>query len=223
MFTGIVRAIGTVVERRPEEGGIRFRVEAPTLAAALAPGDSLALDGVCQTLTRVDPPGLEFQAVRTTLSRTTLGEWEPGRRVNLEPPLAAGEPLGGHLVQGHVDGVGRVVEVERAGETVFLRIRLPREVERVTVLHGSLAVDGVSLTVNGLEGAVAELAIIPYTWSHTALSRLGAGDGVNVEADLVGKYVRKLVEPYGREPERGRNAAHGPAGAGEPSTRTSDR
>lgn len=228
MFTGIVRATGRIVERRAGGEGIVFRVEAPEIADRLGPGDSIAVDGVCQTVTASRAPEIEFHAVRTTLSRTTLGSWEPGRQVNLEPPLAAGDALGGHLVQGHVDGVAPVLEVEPAGETVFLRIRLPREVARVTVLHGSLAVDGVSLTVNALDADVAELAIIPYTWTRTALSRLRVGDGVNVEADLIGKYVRKLVEPYGREPrapgpERTGSAPSEPDGAREPSTRTSDR
>lgn len=223
MFTGIVQSTGSVAERRPAGEGIVFRIEAPGMADRLRPGDSIAVDGVCQTVTASEPPALEFHAVRTTLGRTTLGAWEPGRRVNLEPALAAGDPLGGHLVQGHVDGIATVLEVEPADETVFVRIRLPEEVARVTVLHGSLAVDGVSLTVNALEADVAELAIIPYTWTRTALSRLSAGDGVNVEADLIGKYVRKLVEPYGREPERTRGAPPEPGGAREPSTRTSDR
>ncbi|MFQ5888893.1 MAG: riboflavin synthase [Gemmatimonadota bacterium] len=211
MFTGIVQAVGIVLERVSLEGGLHFRVGAPDFAVALAAGQSVAVDGVCHTVTRADEEGFEFESIRTTLSRTTLGEWRPGRSVNLEPALATGERFGGHLMQGHVDGIGRVLEVEKAGETTFLRVRLPAEVARLTVPFGSLALDGVSLTVNGLRGDVAELAIIPYTWSHTALSRLTGGDTVNIEADLIGKYVDKLLRPYvereataaGSHPERG--------------------
>lgn len=196
MFTGLVQAVGTVEERRPEEGGLAFRVRAAGFASGLGEGESVAVDGVCQTVTARDGTSFAFQSVRTTLSRTTLGELVPGRRVNLERALRADDRLGGHLVQGHVDGVAEVREVEPAGETVYLRVRLPAAVTEVTVEYGSLTVDGVSLTVNALRQDVAELAVIPYTWNRTNLARLGAGDRVNVEADLVGKYVRKLLRPY---------------------------
>jgi riboflavin synthase len=203
MFTGLVRSVGTVDLREPYAKGIRFGVEVPELAAELAAGESVAVDGVCQTVVQADERRIEFEAIRTTLSRTTLGDWEPGRRVNLEPPLHGTDRFGGHLVQGHVDGVAEVVSVEEAGETVFVRIGLPTEVAAVTVLYGSLAVDGVSMTVNRLDGDVAELAIIPYTWTHTAFPRLRPGGRVNVEADLIGKYVRKLLQPYFERPEGG--------------------
>ena len=196
MFTGLVRGVGTVDSRKPFEEGIRFRITAPQQAVGLEAGDSVAVDGVCQTVVRADDESFDVEAIRTTLSRTTLGDWEAGRRVNLEPPLGGGEPFGGHLVQGHVDGVGDVVSVREAGETVFVRIRLPAHVAEVTVLYGSLAVDGVSMTVNDLDEDIAELAIIPYTWTHTSFPRLRPGSRVNVEADLVGKYVRKLLQPY---------------------------
>lgn len=196
MFTGLVQAVGTVEERRPAQGGLAFRVGAAGFVDGLGEGESVAVDGVCQTVTARDDTTFAFQSVRTTLSRTTLGELEPGRRVNLERALRADDRLGGHLVQGHVDGVGEVREVEPAGETVYLRVRLPAGVAEVTMEYGSLAVDGVSLTVNALHDDVAELAVIPYTWTRTNLARLRAGERVNVEADLVGKYVRKLLRPY---------------------------
>lgn len=195
MFTGLVQAVGTVVERSPIGEGIAFGVHAPGWAEGLEPGESVAVDGVCQTVTAARGEGFGFEAIRTTLARTTFGVYEPGRRVNLERAIRAGDRLGGHFVQGHVDGVGTVREVEPAGETVFLRVALPEEVADVTVPRGSLAVDGVSLTVAGLADGVAELAVVPYTWSRTALSRLRAGDGVNLEADLLAKVVRKLVGP----------------------------
>lgn len=198
MFTGLVENVGTVVSREPLEGGMRFRLAAPGLAAHLSDGESVALDGVCHTVFGVDESteSFEFESIRTTLSRTTLGEFEPGRRVNLERAIRAGDPMGGHLVQGHVDGTGELTEVETAGETVFLRVRLPGEVQRLTVLYGSIAIDGISLTVNRLIEDVAEVAIIPYTFEHTNVGRLRAGDRVNLEADMIGKYVDRLLEPY---------------------------
>lgn len=196
MFTGLVRGVGIVESREPFGEGIRFRISSTEWAVRLDAGDSVAVDGVCQTVVRSDDETFDVEAIRTTLSRTTLGDWEMGRRVNLEPPLSGGEPFGGHLVQGHVDGVAEVVSVREAGETVFVRIRLPEHVAEVTVPYGSLAVDGVSMTVNDLEGDIAELAIIPYTWTHTSFPRLRPGSRVNVEADLIGKYVRRLLQPY---------------------------
>ncbi len=194
MFTGIVAATGTVVERKAHEEGVRFGVDAPGFAETLVQGESVSVDGVCQTVTERADGRFSFESIRTTLSRTTLDGFREGRRVNLERAVRAGEPLGGHLIQGHVDGVAPVLEIESAGETTFLRLELPAPVARLTVALGSLAVDGVSLTVNRLDEDVAEMAIIPYTWTHTALSRLGPGDRVNVEADLIAKYVARLLE-----------------------------
>ena len=196
MFTGLVETAGIVLRREEFEEGIRFRLSAPDLAGTLSEGDSLSIDGVCHTVFAIEGEEFSFESVRTTLSRTTLGEFGPGRKANLERAIRAGEPMGGHLVQGHVDGVGEMVEVEQAGETVFLRFRMPDEVARLTVLYGSIAMDGISLTVNRLFQDVAEVAIIPYTWEHTNVSRLEGGTRVNLEADLVGKYVDQLLRPY---------------------------
>lgn len=196
MFTGLVETVGLVQERREFEKGMRFRLEAPDLREKLSDGDSLAIDGVCHTVFDVDGDRFSFESIRTTLSRTTLGEFGPGREANLERAVRAGEPMGGHLVQGHVDGVGTVVKVEPAGETVFVRFRMPVDVARLTVLYGSIAMDGISLTVNRLFQDVAEVAIIPYTWEHTNIGRLETGSKVNLEADMVGKYVDQLLRPY---------------------------
>ena len=196
MFTGLVETAGLVLRREDFEEGIRFRLAAPDLAGKLSDGDSLSIDGVCHTVFDIEGEEFSFESVRTTLSRTTLGEFVPGREANLERAIRAGEPMGGHLVQGHVDGVGVMVELEQAGETVFLRFRMPDEVARLTVLYGSIALDGISLTVNRLLQDVAEVAIIPYTWEHTNVRRLEEGARVNLEADLVGKYVDQLLRPY---------------------------
>ncbi len=198
MFTGLVETVGTIESREEFDQGMRFRLVAPGFAETLSDGESVALDGVCHTVFEVDVSNhsFRFESIRTTLSRTTLGEFEPGRLVNLERAIRAGDPMGGHLVQGHVDGTGEMTEVETAGETVFLRVRLPQEVRRLTVLYGSIAIDGISLTVNRLMDDVAEVAIIPYTFQHTNVSRLRSGDRVNLEADMIGKYVDRLLEPY---------------------------
>ncbi len=198
MFTGLVETVGTIESREEFDQGMRFRLVAPGFAEKLSEGESVALDGVCHTVFDVDVSNqsFQFESIRTTLSRTTLGEFESGRAVNLERAIRAGDPMGGHLVQGHVDGTGEMTEVETAGETVFLRVRLPQEVRRLTVLYGSIAIDGISLTVNRLMEDVAEVAIIPYTFQHTNVSRLRSGDRVNLEADMIGKYVDRLLEPY---------------------------
>lgn len=195
MFTGLVEATGHIVSRSAHQGGLLFRVECD-FARELSVGESVAVSGVCQTVVTAEADTFGFESIRTTLSRTTFGELHEGDRVNLERSLRAGGRLGGHLVQGHVDGVGTLVAREPAGETWLLRIELPPDVAACTVEHGSLAVDGVSLTVNRLDGEVAEVAIIPYTWSHTTLSEVRPGDRVNLEGDLVGKYVRSLLDPY---------------------------
>lgn len=196
MFTGIVVAVGTVVERTSLEGAVAFAVRAEGFAEDLYDGESVAVDGVCFTVTAAGGDSFQFTSVLTTLQRTTFGEIDVGRRVNLERALRAGDPLGGHMVQGHVDGVGEVTGLERRGETVLVRIALPAEIAALTVPRGSLAVDGVSLTVASLDGEVAEIALIPYTWTHTAMDRLDTGSRVNLEADLIGKYVERLLLPY---------------------------
>lgn len=191
MFTGIVVAVGRVtqVEELRDARRIRIETDARFLAGARE-GDSIAVDGVCQTVVSRTADSFTVEAIGTTLSRTTLAEFAPGRAVNLEPALALGDRLGGHLVQGHVDGVGTVAEVVRSGEHVLLDVVLPPAVAEVTVLHGSLTIDGVSLTVNALPApGRAQVALIPYTWGHTNLSRLETGSTVNLEGDMLGRFV----------------------------------
>jgi riboflavin synthase len=189
MFSGIVEAVGRIRETMAVDNGRRFRIEAP-FAHQLGEGDSVAVEGVCLTTTGRGDGWFEVEAIATTLSRTTLGRLEPGSGVNLERALALGDRLGGHLVQGHVDGVGEVVAVTREGEHVLLDVRLPDVVAEVTVLHGSIAMSGVSLTVNAMPAPdVAQVALIPYTWDHTTLSELRPGQGVNLEGDMLGRFV----------------------------------
>jgi riboflavin synthase len=191
MFTGIVTAQGTVARVEELNDARRLVFSAPpAFLEGAREGDSIAVDGVCQTVIARTADSFTVEAIGTTLSRTTFGEFESGRTVNLEAALALGERLGGHLVQGHVDGVGRVLSVEHTGEHVLLTVALPPEVAEVTVLHGSIAIDGVSLTVNALPApGSAQVALIPYTWSHTNLSRLESGSTVNLEGDMLGRFV----------------------------------
>ncbi len=190
MFTGIVEEVGRVRAVAPVENGVRLTIDAARVLDGLTLGDSIAVDGVCQTVVAIDDRGFDVVAIGTTLSRTTLGEFEPGRGVNLERALAFGGRIGGHFVSGHVDGVGTVLSVEQHGEHRRIDIRMPEEVAEVTVLHGSITVDGVSMTVNALPARdVVQITVIPYTWEHTTLSRLGVGSRVNLEGDLLGRFV----------------------------------
>ncbi len=186
MFTGLVREVGTVVSF---EGG-RLRVESAIEAAV---GDSIAIDGVCLTVVEGDGRTLGFDAVPETLARTTLGRLAAGGRVNLEPALRAGEPLGGHYVQGHVDGVGTIRSVEPEGEGRRAWVDAPEAILRYCVEKGSITVDGVSLTVAAVDGAGFEVALVPHTLEVTTLGPAAAGDEVNLEVDVLAKYVEKLA------------------------------
>ncbi|HEV8509614.1 MAG TPA: riboflavin synthase [Gemmatimonadales bacterium] len=161
-------------------------------------GESIAVNGACLTVERVVKGGFTVHAVATTLGRTLIGEWEKGRRVNLERALRAGDRLGGHFVQGHVDGIGVVEKTTSngtasSGHAWLIDITVPRDVAETTVLHGSITIDGVSLTVNAIpRTGVVQVSLVPFTREHTTLGRLTTGDRVHVEADVLGKYVRQL-------------------------------
>jgi riboflavin synthase len=194
VFTGIVEEVGTLAEVRPEGNGAVFTIAAEAVREGLAVGDSVAVDGACLTVTALLEGAFTVQAVGTTLGRTSFGGFAAGHRVNLERALALGQRLGGHVVQGHVDGLGEVLEVRRSEELVLIDFSMPEDVASVTVLHGSITVNGVSLTVNELpRPGVCQVSIIPFTWEHTNLSALCVGDRVNLEGDTIGKYVRHLL------------------------------
>jgi riboflavin synthase len=194
MFSGIVEEVG-IVESATDVGGRRdIVIAAEKVLEDLRVSESINVDGVCQTVVRVGRGNFKVQAIATTLSRTTLAEFRRGRKVNLERPIAAGGRFGGHFVQGHVDGVGVVTSVKRQGEMWLVRFSLPDTVRPFTILYGSIAMDGVSLTINAFPGpGTAEVALIPYTYQHTNLSRLATGDRVNLEADMIGKYVARAL------------------------------
>ena len=193
MFTGIVRERGAVVSVEPTPAGIRLVVEAPETAGAATVGDSVSIDGVDLTVVDIANGQMSFDAVPETLSRTALGGLAPGDDVNIEPALRAGEPLSGHYVQGHIDGVGRVRSVEREGEGLRIWFEAPRELLRYVVEKGSIAVQGVALTVAEVADDAFAVALIPYTLAETTLGTLAIDDPVNLEVDVLAKYVERLT------------------------------
>jgi len=195
MFTGIIEVLGTVRDITEGKGLRRVLIETdPEFLSEVRPGASIAVDGACLTPIEVEGGSFLVEAVGTTLSKTVASRYATGSRVNLERAMVLGERLDGHLVQGHVDGVGTVRRVRSDGDYRVLEVVLPGDIHRMTLLHGSITLNGVSLTVSRLlEGDAIEVAIIPHTWQYTNLSGLHPGSPVNVEGDLIGKYVGKLL------------------------------
>jgi riboflavin synthase len=198
MFTGIVEAVGLIRDIERRSATHRFWVEAPSLAPELADGASVAVDGACLTVVAREKDRFAFDVIGTTLERTIAGTYADGTPVNLERALRADSRLDGHLVQGHVDGIGYLERCMMEGEFWLMDFRLPAAVASLTVEHGSVTINGVSLTVSEILGAdVCRIGVIPYTHRHTNLGRLQTGDAVNVEGDLVGKYVQKILSSRG--------------------------
>ena len=195
MFTGLVDDVGTVERVTRTSAGRELRVASGY--RELVVGESIALNGACLTVREHGPGWFTVAAVATTLERTTIGEWAIGRRVNLERALRAGDRFGGHLVLGHVDGVGSVVEIETHGDARLVNLSLPDGLSELMIPHGSLTVDGVSLTVNELPAPeVVQLSLIEFTLSHTTLNELRTGQRVHIEGDVIGKYVRRMLAPH---------------------------
>lgn len=195
MFTGIIRERGRVALVEGDGDARRLRIEAPATASALSVGGSVSVDGCCLTATEVANSQFAVTAVPETISRTTLGTLAPGYEVNLETATRAGDPLGGHYVQGHVDGVGRVESVEPEEEGARMSISAPAQLLRYCVEKGSIAVGGVSLTIAALGDGAFEVALVPHTLEQTTLGRVQPGDALNIEVDILAKYVEKLVHP----------------------------
>lgn len=195
MFTGLIQDIGEVDSVGKGSEGAKLRI-ATKLAPEIAEGDSVSVDGVCLTATAVDSTGFETDAVNQTLTVTALGRLEPRARVNLELAIRASDRLGGHIVQGHADGVGEVLAIEGDGFARRVRVGLGPELLRYVVPKGSIALDGVSLTVADLGDSWAALSLIPETLERTTLGELAPGDKLNVECDVVAKYVERLVAPF---------------------------
>lgn len=195
MFTGLVDDVGTITAVQEGAAGREFRIACRY--DDLAPGESIACAGACLTVRERGPGWFTVAAVVTTLDRTTVASWGTGRRLNLERSLRAGDRLGGHIVQGHVDGVGEVLATARRDDAWLIDIAVPPSIAELLVPHGSICVDGVSLTVNAIPApGILQVSIIEYTLRHTTLGDLGVGERVHLEGDVIGKYVRSLVTPY---------------------------
>lgn len=195
MFTGIVTAVGCIREATLGPDGLALTVAAPF--RGLRRGESIAVDGACLTVERTGKGWCSVHVIATSLERTLFGRYPKGRRVNLERALRAGDRLGGHLVQGHVDGVGEVVRVARRGDARLVDIRVPAEVARISIPLGSITVDGVSLTVNAVPApGIVQVSLIPFTFQRTTLGDRQPGDGVHLESDTIGKYVDALLTSH---------------------------
>jgi riboflavin synthase len=201
MFTGIVEETGTIERIKPAAKSIELTVRAKLCARGLKVGSSLAINGCCLTVVKLSPRAksklAQFDLLEETWQRTNLQFAKPGSLVNLERPLRTDGNLGGHFVTGHIDGLGRIIRWERMGQDHVLDIAAPPEVMRYVVFKGSMAVDGISLTVAGVQKKSFRIWIIPHTYEITALRERSVGDAVNLEADLIGKYVEKFVGAWG--------------------------
>ncbi|MDE0121775.1 MAG: riboflavin synthase [bacterium] len=193
MFTGIVAEVGRVTRCEQTDRGRRLMIEAPGITEDLEVGDSVAVNGICLTAVAVERPGFQMEAVAETLSRTNLGEAMEGSSVNLERPVRLGGRLDGHVVQGHIDGVGVVLGIQPEGDSRRVALSVPEELERYLVYKGSVAVDGVALTVTAVTGGSFEVALIPHTLASTTLGSWKVGDKANIEVDILAKYVEKLL------------------------------
>lgn len=193
MFTGIIEEIGEVIHIKKMADGREITIAASQVIPKLKVHDSIAIDGVCQTVIRMDQREFTVQAVGETLRKTTLGEYKIGRKVNLETSLTLETPLGGHLVLGHVNGTARIQRLDKRAENYYLEIHLPTEFVRYCIPEGSIAIDGISLTIANLEGNLIGISIIPYTAQHTTLREKQTGNLVNIEVDIIPRYLEKLL------------------------------
>ncbi|MBL8849645.1 MAG: riboflavin synthase [Planctomycetaceae bacterium] len=194
MFTGLVEGLGIIRSLSPQGGAVDIALAPPAvMTEPAALGDSIAINGCCLTVVHIRPDEWVFQAGTETLSRTNLGTLKPGDRVNIERSLRVGDRLGGHFVQGHIDGTGRVERIDRDGEWVHMHFQVPPALARQMVVKGSVAVDGVSLTLVTVGAESFSIALIPHTLDVTTLGNRAVGDTVNIETDIIGKYVEKLV------------------------------
>jgi riboflavin synthase len=205
MFTGLIQEVAQVERTVPGGGLLRLILRAPQTSGQVQVGDSVAVNGCCLTVVERNSPLISFEAVPETLSRTTLGSLTPGQGVNLELPLKFGDGLGGHYAQGHVDGTAELLSLLPEGEGKRLKVRLPPALVRYVVEKGSIALDGISLTVASIQGDVMEAALIPHTLSHTNLGKKKPGDRLQVEADMLAKHLEKLATGYFGSGEKSEN------------------
>ena len=193
MFTGLIENTGVVQNLESKQGGLKLTIEAPLMPASFDLGTSLAINGVCLTIVDSGDNKFLVEIVPETVSRTTFGNIQVGNEVNLERPLRLSDRIDGHLVQGHVDGVGRVIDRKQKGNSLWVELEIPKELSPLVIEKGSIALDGISLTIASLTGNLAAVSIIPHTASVTTLGSRKIGDEVNIEVDMIGRYVASLL------------------------------
>ncbi|OGU10486.1 MAG: riboflavin synthase subunit alpha [Ignavibacteria bacterium GWB2_35_12] len=196
MFTGIIEEIGKIKALKPISGSIRITIDANIVTKYLKIDDSVSLNGACQTVIQKSDTEFTVEAVEETLRKSTLGKFRPGKMINLERAMRLGDRLGGHLVQGHIDCIGKVQTIQNEGTGKLLWIEFPPEFSKYVVPLGSICIDGVSLTVAKKENHRFMVSIIPHTWKMTTFNELRVGSEVNLEFDIIGKYIESLTEPY---------------------------
>jgi riboflavin synthase len=194
MFTGIIEHLGTVKELDLHENVGRLTVRAETLASLLAVSNSVAVNGCCLTVVTVDKQNFSVDLSTETIRKTSISEWKPGLQVNLEQPISAGKEFGGHFVLGHVDTIGHVTRLDPEGDNWWYGVEIGQDFARYVVPQGSISLDGISLTVARWDGRVAEVAVIPFTYEHTNVRGKKIGEAVNLEGDILGKYVERYLE-----------------------------
>ena len=209
MFTGIIETTGSVRTLDRDRGGLRLSVEAPSISSEFVQGASVAVNGVCLTVVEHEDRTFSVEIVPETVSRTTFGKLRVGDHVNLERPLRLSDRIDGHLVQGHVDGMGRITERENRGNSLWFGVEIPGDLTPFVIEKGSIALDGISLTIAGLTGNLAAVSIIPHTASITTFGSRQIGDEVNIEVDMIGRYVASLLHS-GRNPNPGDNQGPSP-------------
>ena len=194
MFTGLIEEVGKIVKFEPMPGGKRVRILASKIVDDIKVDDSIAINGVCLTATKIESDGFWADAVGETLEKSSLSFLSEGSEVNIERALRFSDRLGGHLVQGHVNGLADVTGITKRGENYLLELRLPDQLTRYTIEEGSITIDGISLTIAQLSGNKIGLSIIPHTWNHTTLRNKKIGDKINIETDVIAKYIEKLMK-----------------------------
>lgn len=199
MFTGLIQAMGKILQNRPIKEGKEVIVHCPQLIPEIQVDDSVAINGVCQTVTSLTSTSFKVQCVTTSINKTTLGKLSQGEEVNLELALRVGDRLGGHLVQGHVNGIGKIQQIEQKGDARILWVKLPMELLPYTVKEGSITLDGISLTISDKKDQELSVSIIPHTFMKTNLKNKKIGDFLNIEVDMMAKYVESFLAPHFRE------------------------
>ncbi|KAA3618470.1 MAG: riboflavin synthase [Calditrichaeota bacterium] len=202
MFTGLIEELGNIKKINPIKGGLNLLIGAKDILDDLSVDDSVAVNGVCLTATKITDSGFWVDAVGETLQKTTIGKFKTNQKVNLERAVSLNTRLGGHMVQGHVNGKAVISRITKLGKNYALDVIIDKQLERYTILEGSISLDGISLTIARLSGTSIGINIIPHTWANTNLAQLKVGDHMNVEVDVIAKYVERLLSFSGRVSEK---------------------